>query len=92
MVRRCCWCTVNNRDQLPGHNRSQFEKLVCEEGLGYCCPYALFRVVKATGAIATRLGMTDRTVRLWKARFKSGELTCQKEEKCLLPYIRSIGK
>lgn len=79
------------RDQLPGDKRSQFEKLVCD-GLGYCCPYALFRVTKQTGKIATRLGMTTRTIRIWKARFKSGEIKCEHKEKCLLPHIRSLGK
>lgn len=80
-----------NRDQLSSHNRSPFEKLVCD-GLGYCCPYALFRVTKRTGAIATRLGCTERTVRIWKAKFKSGELVCEKQPSCLLPHIRSLGK
>lgn len=83
---------MDNRDQLPGHNRSPFEKLVCEEGLGYCCPHALFRVVKLTGAIALRLGVTDRTVRLWKAKFRDGKLICEQRENCLLPYLRSVKK
>lgn len=79
------------RDQLPGDKRSPFEKFVCD-GLGYCCPYALFRVTKETGQIATRLGMTDRTVRIWKARFRAGEIKCEQQKQCLLPHIRSLGK
>lgn len=71
---------------------SLFETLVCEEGLGYCCPYALFRVTKATGQIATRLGLTTRTVRLWKARWRNKEIECEKRANCLLPHIRSLGK
>lgn len=79
------------RDQLSPDKRSQFEKLVCG-GLGYCCPYALFRVTKETGKIATRLGMTARTIRIWKAKFRSGEIKCEKQDCCLLPHIRSLGK
>ena len=80
-----------NQDQLPPDNRSQFEQLVCD-GLGYCCPYALFRVTKRTGMIAARLGMTDRTVRLWKAKFKAKEIGCEKRPNCMLQQLRSLGK
>lgn len=80
-------------DPLPADKRSPFETLVCG-GLGYCCPYAFLRVNKQTGMIAARLGVTERTVRLWKARFNSGELKCQNNSStdCLLPSIRALGK
>lgn len=86
----------DNRGQLPGRTRSQprtlFERLVCEEGLGYCCPYALFRVTRRTGAIAIRLGMSDRIVRIWKARFRNKELSCENKPTCMIAHIRSIGR
>lgn len=82
----------NNERPLPARNRCLFERLVCEDGLGYCCPYALFRVTKQTGAIALRLGMTTRAVRFWKAKFNSKELQCQQKATCLLPHIKTLGK
>lgn len=87
---------MSDRDQLPPGNRDQpirgaFRQTACE-GLGYCCPYAFLRVNKRTGAIATRLGVTERTVRLWKAKFKAKEIRCEEQQKCLLPHIRSLGK
>jgi Fe-S-cluster-containing dehydrogenase component len=82
---------MDNRDQDRGHNRSQFEKLVCV-GMGYCCPYAFFRVNKRTGAIATRLGQTPRTIRLWKAKFNAGELKCGKLEACMKQQLIDGGK
>lgn len=83
---------MSNGDGLSGRNRSLFERLVCEEGLGYCCPAALFRVTKRTGMIAARLGMTDRTVRLWKARFKAKEIGCEKQPNCLHRPLKDMGK
>lgn len=72
-------------------NRSTFERLVCD-GLGYCCPYAFLRTNKQTGHIAIRLGMSDRTVRLWKARFRDKELHCTVQPSCMLSAIRTGGK
>lgn len=83
---------MNNRDQLPAHKRSQFEQLVCENGLGYCCPYALFRVTRDTGSIAARIGMSPRTVRLWKEKLDAGQVRCEKQASCMLPQIRRLGK
>ena len=52
--------------------------------LGYCCPYAFFRVHKKvrSGLIATRLGVGARTVKLWRRRYKEGELACIGLDKC----------
>lgn len=88
-----------NRDQLSPHNRSQFEELVCD-GLGYCCAYAFLRVNKRTGLIAARLGLAERTIRWWKAKFRRGELRCAQSVKsegsttgtCMLKDIRRLGK
>ncbi len=82
---------MDNKDQKPADNRSQFEKLVCD-GMGYCCPYAFLRVNKQTGMIAQRLGMTPRTIRLWKARFKAKELTCSQFEACMKQQLIDGGK
>lgn len=81
----------NNR-QLSGDNSRQTVEDLVREGLGYCCLYAFFRVNKRTGLIAARLGVTDRAVRKWKARFKSGELRCTGAANCLLPKLRRAGK
>lgn len=83
---------MENRDQLSGHNRSQFEELTCQNGLGYCCPYAFLRVNKRTGMIAARLGLAARTIRWWKAKFRRGELVCEKQPDCMIKLIRSMGK
>lgn len=84
------------QDQLSNHNRSQrsqFEKLVCEDGLGYCCPYALFRgATRDAAAIATRLGLHKRTVQRWKEKFKSKELICEKKANCMIHILRRAGK
>lgn len=75
---------ANKRSQL-------FDRLVCE-GLGYCCAYAFLRVNKQTGAIATRLGVSDRTVRLWKAKYRAKAVKCEHYENCMLVQIRRLGK
>lgn len=82
----------DDQDQLSNHNRSPFERLVCEDGLGYCCPYALFRVTKDAAAIATRLGQGKRNVQLWKAKFKAKEIGCEKRPNCMIIAIRRMGK
>jgi hypothetical protein len=60
--------------------------LICDPrpyGLGYCCPYAFFKLHKRTGAIAARLGVTERAIRYWKMAFKDGHMKCQNAGKCL---------
>jgi hypothetical protein len=82
---------MENRDQQTTVNRSQTEALICD-GLGYCCAYAFFRVHKRTGMIAARLGVTDRTVRYWKSKFKRKELQCYGNATCMLRDLRRSGK
>lgn len=70
--------------------------------MGYCCPYAFFRLYKRTGLIAARLGVTERTVRRWKAKFRTKELSCAQAGLgvskdtpaliCMLQQIRRMGK
>lgn len=47
---------------------------------GYCCIYA-FLLANASSkeiVVALELGVTPRTIRTWRARLRSGELTCAK--------------
>lgn len=67
----------------PKQPRVTVRSLICEGGLGYCCPYAFFRLHKRTGLIAERLGVCDRAVRYHKEAFKNGEYKCEGSEKCL---------
>jgi hypothetical protein len=59
-----------------------FERLIKQE-LKFCCIYAFFKLQKRTGAIADRLGMTDRTVRYHKARWRAKEYKCEGCPNCL---------
>lgn len=84
----------NNRDELSDHNVSLFRTLACdpEQGLGYCCPYALLRVNKDPKLIALRFGISKRTAQRWKAKFIAKEIGCEQQQNCLIPILRSIGK
>ena len=57
------------------------------EDLGYCCLWAFFTRNKRTGMIALRLGVSDRAVRLYKARHKAGEFKCECKGNCLKARI-----
>lgn len=81
---------MSNKDGLSGDNRTLFSDLC--GAIGYCCPYAFIRCHKQTGLIAARLGISDRTVRRWKAKFKLKEIKCEGRAQCLLPAIRRAGK
>lgn len=62
-------------------------------GLGYCCPWAFFRVMHARASvIADRLGVTKRGVNNWKRRYKAGELRCEGCTGCLQAHIRSLHR
>ena len=45
---------------------------------GYCCPYRFLRTIKRfrTGLLAVYYGVSPRTVRVWKAKFKDKAYTC----------------
>lgn len=62
-------------------------ELICE-GLGYCCPYAFFKLYRRTAVIATRLGCSKRAVQEWKARFRACEISCENRENCLQSALR----
>lgn len=57
--------------------------LICEGGLGYCCPWFFFRRFGRTAVIADRLGVSDRAVRVAKARVAEGLDVCEHRENCL---------
>lgn len=61
------------------------------DGLGYCCLFAFFSIYRRTSMIALRLGVTPRTIRLYKARFRDGEYKCAGCERCLASKIRDAN-
>lgn len=66
------------------------ETLICgENGLSYCCLFAFFSLYRKTEQIAIRLGVTSRTIRLYKARFRDGEFVCCGKGDCLKPAIKA---
>ena len=52
----------------------------------YCCVAAFFAANRSvrTSLIAAWLGVEDRTVRLWRARWRRGEVHCNYSGKCLI--------
>lgn len=64
------------------------ERLI-KQGLGYCCLWAFFKLFRQTPMIALRLGVTPRTVRLYKARFRGGEYKCEGCAKCMKQAIKN---
>jgi len=68
--------------------RATFARLVCD-GLGYCCPYGFFRFgSRRTGAIAARLGLSDRAIRYQKATFRAGNMVCAGNANCLKEALK----
>ena len=62
------------------------------KGLGYCCEASISRVVKQTGAIATRLGVSDRAVRYRKELFKEGKIKCENCSNCMDARLTRLRK
>ncbi len=67
-------------------------KLLVTTGLGYCCEAAFFRAIKQTGAIATRLGVSDRAVRYRKELFNEGKIKCEGCKNCMDARLKKLGK
>lgn len=59
-------------------------------GLNYCCMFGFFSIYKRTAQIALRLGVTDRTIRVYKAKFLKGDYECEKKDCCLKKAITEI--
>jgi len=64
---------------------SPTKKLICDQGLGYCCEWFFWtrfnRVL--TGVIALRLGVTDRTIRRHRVTHERGDYECKYRENCM---------
>ena len=64
---------------------STTEDCITANGLGYCCEWvfwARFQEVPDL-LIAARLGVTDRTVRRHRKKFKEGAWKCCKQANCM---------
>jgi hypothetical protein len=71
--------------------RLSLTETLITDGLGYCCLWGFFKIYRQTGLIALRLGVTPRTIRLYKARFRSGEFECKCCDNCLKKVISKRG-
>jgi len=76
---------------MPGHNSRPTVANLVTEGLGYCCTWFFFKHFRQTPLVAARLGVTDRAVRMAKARVDSGEDACKHCDKCLHARITLEG-
>jgi len=65
--------------------------LICEEGLGYCCPWFFFQHYRHSETIAERLGVTSRAIRIAKARVDNDEDKCEGKPGCLHTRITLEG-
>jgi len=64
-----------------------------EDGLGYCCTWAFFSLYRDKQDISRRLGIHPDTVKVWKKKYKEGNLCCAGKEKCLkdkIPKARAV--
>ena len=52
--------------------------------------FGFFSMFKRTALIALRLGVTDRTVRVYKAKFNEGAYECEKRDCCMKKAIKEI--
>ncbi len=78
------WGNVNTLFRAASmKERTLFTRLVCEEGLHYCCVYAFFSRYKQTSMIAARLGVHRTTVKIHKALFREGVYKCRNSERCM---------
>lgn len=54
--------------------------------LGFCCPYAYFHASREekVSVVAFELSVCERTVKLWRRRYRDGLLTCPGCSGCFL--------
>jgi len=71
-------------------NHSTLTEHLIKDGLGYCCLWAFFSIHRQTGMIALRLGVTPRTIRLYKAKHRGGEYSCEECGKCMKSAVKVI--
>lgn len=74
---------------MPG--QPTIRSLICEGGLGYCCPWFFFQHYRNCEVIADRLGVTSRAIRLAKARVDSGDAICERHPNCMHARITLEG-
>lgn len=60
------------------------------EGLGYCCPWAFFKIFRNTPVIAARLGVADVTVRKAKAKVDDGVWKCEGCARCMKAQVAAV--
>ena len=60
------------------------------KGLGYCCPWAFFKIFRKTPEIAARLGVTEQTVRNWKAKVDDGYCKCEGRGNCMKKQVHAV--
>ena len=65
--------------------------LLCEGGLGYCCPWFFFQHFRHSETVAARIGVTSRAIRLAKARVDSGEDKCEGRANCMHARVTLEG-
>ena len=71
--------------------RITVDSMLCEQGLGYCCPWFFFQHFRHCATIADRLGVTVRAVQYAKARVDNGQSVCAKLPNCLHARITLEG-
>lgn len=77
------------RSDNSGIMRSLIKTLVTE-GLGYCCPWAFFKIFRKTPEIAARLGVSPRTVQRAKREVDEGEEKCKQCANCMKGAVRTV--
>ena len=78
---------------LSDHNtNASYVERTITKVLGYCCLWAFFSLFRRTEMIALRLGVTSRTVRLYKERHRDGEFKCEGCAKCLKDFVKAQDK
>lgn len=61
-------------------------RIICEPPLSFCCTAAFFAANRSvpTGLLAESLGLSERTVREWRSKWRGGTLLCTQAPSCLL--------
>lgn len=61
----------------------------CAEWEGACCPWAYVFLTQTakSEALAKRLGISSRVIRLWRAKVRDRSLHCERSPGCLLNTI-----
>lgn len=54
--------------------------------LGFCCPFSYFHATRSEKVvvIAAELGVSERTVKLWRSKLKDGKVPCSATPGCFI--------